>query len=374
MSDSEIKARADSDDYLQLFLDDVPMMDVRAPIEFAKGAFPYSDNIPLLDDQQREQIGIKYKNAGEEKAIELGLKLATPDIREQRLKQWLNFCHRHTQGYLYCFRGGLRSRTTQGWIAEQGVEFPLIKGGYKAMRRFLIDELETSIDQIPFVIVSGLTGSGKTRVLQQIRHHVDLEGIANHRGSAFGRDASDIQPSVIDLENQISIELLKHRHRFPGKPIFLEDEGRCIGRVNMPEILYKKMQKTPRAILEVNIESRIKLISEDYIENAWPQYQVLYGDSAEVEFSRYILENLARIQKRLGGDKYKQVRQCFEAALIQFYKDQDSSGFNEGIQTLLVDYYDPMYRYQLSNKKVETIFQGPENDYLDWAEDTIKNA
>jgi tRNA 2-selenouridine synthase len=374
MSDSEIKARADSDDYLQLFLDDVPMMDVRAPIEFAKGAFPYSDNIPLLDDQQREQIGIKYKNAGEEKAIELGLKLATPDIREQRLKQWLNFCHRHTQGYLYCFRGGLRSRTTQGWIAEQGVEFPLIKGGYKAMRRFLIDELETSIDQIPFVIVSGLTGSGKTRVLQQIRHHVDLEGIANHRGSAFGRDASDIQPSVIDLENQISIELLKHRHRFPGKPIFLEDEGRCIGRVNMPEILYKKMQKTPRAILEVNIESRIKLISEDYIENAWPQYQVLYGDSAEVEFSRYILENLARIQKRLGGDKYKQVRQCFEAALIQFYKDQDSSGFNEGIQTLLVDYYDPMYRYQLSNKKVETIFQGPEKDYLDWAEDNIKNV
>ena len=374
MSDSEIKARADSDDYLQLFLDDVPMMDVRAPIEFAKGAFPYSDNIPLLDDQQREQIGIKYKNAGEEKAIELGLKLATPDIREQRLKQWLNFCHRHTQGYLYCFRGGLRSRTTQGWIAEQGVEFPLIKGGYKAMRRFLIDELETSIDQIPFVIVSGLTGSGKTRVLQQIRHHVDLEGIANHRGSAFGRDASDLQPSVIDLENQISIELLKHRHRFPGKPIFLEDEGRCIGRVNMPEILYKKMQKTPRAILEVNIESRIKLISEDYIENAWPQYQVLYGDSAEVEFSRYILENLARIQKRLGGDKYKQVRQCFEAALIQFYKDQDSSGFNEGIQTLLIDYYDPMYRYQLSNKKVETIFQGPEKDYLDWAEDNIKNA
>jgi tRNA 2-selenouridine synthase len=374
MSVSKIKVRADSDDYLQLFLDDVPMMDVRAPIEFAKGAFPYSANIPLLDDQQREQIGIKYKNAGEEKAIELGLKLATPDIREQRLEQWLAFCHRHTQGYLYCFRGGLRSRTTQGWIAEQGVKFPLIKGGYKAMRRFLIDELETSIEQIPFVIVSGLTGSGKTRVLQKIRHHVDLEGIANHRGSAFGRDASDIQPSVIDLENQISIEFLKHRHRFPGKPIFLEDEGRCIGRVNMPEILFKKMQMTPRAILEVDIESRIQLIREDYIENAWPQYQVLYGDLAEVEFSRYILENLARIQKRLGGDKYKQVRQCFEAALIQFYKDQDSSGFNEGIQTLLVDYYDPMYRYQLSNKKVETIFQGPENDYLDWAEDTIKNA
>jgi tRNA 2-selenouridine synthase len=371
---SKIKDRTDSDNYLQLFLDDVPMMDVRAPIEFAKGAFPYSANIPLLDDQQREQIGIQYKNAGEEEAIELGLKLATPDIRAERLEQWLDFCRGHAQGYLYCFRGGLRSRTTQSWIREQGVEFPLVKGGYKAMRRFLIDELATSVDQLPFVIVSGLTGSGKTRVLQQIQHHVDLEGIANHRGSAFGRAASDIQPSVIDLENQISIELLKHRHHFPGKPVFLEDEGRCIGRVNMPEILYKKMQKAPRAILEVDVESRIQLISEDYIENAWPQYQALYGDLAEVEFSRYILENLARIQKRLGGDKYKQVRLCFEAALIQFYVDQDSSEFYDGIHTLLVDYYDPMYRYQLSNKDVDIIFQGPEDSYLEWAEDTIQNV
>jgi tRNA 2-selenouridine synthase len=374
ISATEIEERNDSDNYLQLFLDDVPMMDVRAPIEFAKGAFPCSVNRPLLDDQQREQIGIQYKNAGEEEAIELGLELATPDIRAQRLEQWLEFCRSNATGYLYCFRGGLRSRTTQRWLQEQGVQFPLIKGGYKAMRRFLIDELATSVDEIPFIIVSGLTGSGKTRVLKEIQHHVDLEGIANHRGSAFGRAASDTQPSIIDCENQVSIELLKHRHHFLDKPVFLEDEGRCIGRVNMPEILYKKMQKAPRAILEVDVELRTQLISEDYIESAWPQYQALYGDLAEVEFSRYILDNLSRIQKRLGGDKYKKVRQCFEAALTRFYRDQDSSGFNEGIHTLLVDYYDPMYRYQLANKAVEIVFQGPENDYLDWVEDTIASA
>jgi tRNA 2-selenouridine synthase len=368
------KGRNDSDNYLELFLDDVPMMDVRAPIEFVKGTFPCSVNIPLLDDQQREQIGIQYKNAGEEEAIELGLKLATPDIRARRLEQWLDFCRRHEQGYLYCFRGGLRSRTTQTWLKEQGVDFPLIKGGYKAMRRFLIDELETSVDEVPLVIVSGLTGSGKTRVLKKIPHHVDLEGIANHRGSAFGRNASDTQPTSIDWENQVSIELLKHRHRFVGKPMFLEDEGRCIGKVNMSEYLHQKMQKAPRAILEVDINLRIKLITDDYIESAWPQYQALYGDLAEIEFSRYILDNLARIQKRLGGDKYKQVRQCFEVALTQFYINQDASGFNEGIHTLLVCYYDPMYRYQLSTKAVEIIFQGPENDYLEWAKDRIANA
>jgi len=379
MADSKInvtplKTRDDSDNYRQLFLDDVPMMDVRAPIEFVKGAFPCSVNIPLLDDQQREQIGTQYKNAGEDEAIELGLKLATPDIRTQRIEQWLGFCKRHTQGYLYCFRGGLRSRTTQSWLKEQGVQLPLIKGGYKAMRRFLIDEFETSVNTVPFIIVSGLTGSGKTRVLKDIQHHVDFEGIANHRGSAFGRNASDTQPTSIDWENQVSIELLKHRHHFLGKPMFLEDEGRCIGKVNMPEYLHQKMQKAPRAILEVDIDLRIKLITDDYIESAWPQYQSLYGDLAEVEFSRYILDNLARIQKRLGGDKYKQVKQCFEAALVQFYMNQDASGFNDGINTLLVDYYDPMYRYQLSTKAVDIIFQGPENDYLEWAKDTIANA
>ena len=366
--------RDDSDNYLKLFLDDVPMMDVRAPVEFEKGAFPCSANIPLLDDKQREQIGIQYKNAGEEEAIELGLKLATPEIRAQRLEQWLEFSRRHSQGYLYCFRGGLRSRTTQSWLREQGVQFPLIKGGYKAMRRFLIDELDISVETVPLVIVSGLTGSGKTRILKKIQHHVDLEGIANHRGSAFGRDAADTQPSVIDWENQVSIELLKHRHRFPGKPVFLEDEGRCIGKVNMPENLHQKMQKAPRAILDVDIESRIQLIGEDYIVNAWPKYQALYGDLAEVEFSRYILDNLARIQKRLGREKYKQVRQCFETALTKFYADQESSGFDEGIHTLLIDYYDPMYRYQLSKKVTQIIFQGPESDYLEWAKNYIDTA
>ncbi|MFT5657137.1 MAG: tRNA 2-selenouridine synthase [Gammaproteobacteria bacterium] len=369
-----MELRADSDDFRQLFLNEVPMMDVRAPVEFNKGAFPSAANIPLLDDQQREQIGIQYKNAGEDEAIELGLKLATAEIRAQRLAHWLEFCRNHPQGYLYCFRGGLRSRTTQSWLKEQGVRYPLIKGGYKAMRRFLIDELETSVANIPFVIVSGLTGSGKTRVLKKIQHHVDLEGIANHRGSAFGRDAGDTQPSIIDWENKVSIEMLKHRHHFPGKPVFLEDEGRCIGRVNMPEILYKKMSQAPRAILEVDIEYRIRLISEDYIVNAWPQYQAIYGYSAEQEFSAYILDNLSRIQKRLGGDKYIQVRQCFETALVKFYADQEASGFDEGIKTLLLDYYDPMYRYQLANKAVDIIFQGPENEYLEWAQDFINKA
>ena len=366
--------RADSDDYRQLFLQDAPLLDVRAPIEFSKGAFPCAANIPLLDDKQREQIGIRYKNAGEDEAIRLGLKLATPEIRQQRLAEWADFCRNHPHGYLYCFRGGLRSRTTQNWLKQHGVHFPLIKGGYKAMRRFLIDELETSVASIPFVVVSGLTGSGKTRVLKKIQHHVDLEGIANHRGSAFGREPGDTQPGNIDWENSVSIELLKHRHRFAQKPLFVEDEGRCIGRINIPEILYKKMLKAPRAILEVDIAARIQLIKEDYIINAWPQYQAIHGGLAEQKFSAYIFDNLLRIKKRLGADRYQKIRLCFAAALIKFYADQNASGFDEGINMLLVDYYDPMYRYQLADKTADIIFQGAEAEYLDWVKDFIAGS
>ena len=153
--------RDDTSDYRQLFLNDVPLMDVRAPVEFVQGAFPTATNIPLLDDQQREQIGIRYKDAGQEEAIRLGLELATPDIQKQRLEAWTSFCNKYPQGYLYCFRGGLRSRTTQQWLQQQGVEYPLVRGGYKAMRRFLIDELEQSTREVPLVCVSGLTGVGK---------------------------------------------------------------------------------------------------------------------------------------------------------------------------------------------------------------------
>ena len=366
--------RRDSDDYLSIFINDTPLMDVRAPVEFSKGAFPAASNIPLLDDEQREQIGIQYKKAGEEEAIELGLKLATPEIRQQRLQRWKQFCERHSDGYLYCFRGGLRSRTTQQWIREQGIEYPLIKGGYKAMRRFLIDELEKSVNQIPLVIVSGLTGCGKTRVLKQISRHIDFEGIANHRGSAFGRDPLDQQPSIIDWENQVSIEFLKLRERQAITPVFIEDEGRRIGRISIPDNLFAKMQAAPRAILQVDTETRVRLIAEDYIENAWPQYCSDYGEEAESEFSAFVLDNLCRIQKRLGGERYQRVKQCFQSALRTFYQTSKVDAFYDGILILLKQYYDPMYRYQLASKNANIIFEGNEREYLLWAEDFLLNS
>ncbi|MDH5354683.1 MAG: tRNA 2-selenouridine(34) synthase MnmH [Gammaproteobacteria bacterium] len=364
----------DSDDFLSLFLNDIPLMDVRAPVEFRKGSFPTASNIPLLDDDQREKIGIRYKEKGEQAAIELGLELATADIRQNRLKSWIDFCGKNNQGYLYCFRGGLRSRTTQQWIREQGIDYPLVKGGYKAMRRFLIDELEKSLEQLPLVIVSGLTGCGKTHLLNQISRKIDFEGIANHRGSAFGRDPLDQQPSTIDWENHVSIDFLKLRYQRASQPVFVEDEGRRIGRVSIPDNLFAKMQVAPRAILTVDTESRLKLIADDYIVSSWPAYQNHYAENATKEFSAFVLHNLDRIQKRLGGERYKAVKACFESALCEFFDSGKVTAFYDGIQILLEQYYDPMYRYQLANKDVDILFEGPEDEYLEWAENYLLNS
>jgi len=365
-------ARPNSDNYLDLFLNNVPLMDVRAAVEFDNGAFPNTTNIPLLDDEQRAIIGKQYKDAGQDEAIQLGLKLATPEIREQRLKDWTRFVEKNPQGYLYCFRGGLRSRTTQAWLKEQGIDYPLIKGGYKAMRNFLLGQLETSVSKIPFVILSGMTGSGKTRVLNKTRYHIDLEGLANHRGSAFGRDVNDFQPTTINWENQLSIACLKYRHQYPSSGLLLEDEGKLIGRAIIPTEFHKKMVVSPRIFLERSMLERVSIIREDYISSNWPLYQQHHGQDAQQVFSSFVLDNLTRIKKRLGAERYKIIHGIFSKALTHLFDTGQSELFDEGIQLLLVDYYDPMYQYQLKKKPVDVIYRGTEPEILEWVEDHLE--
>ena len=360
-------SRINTEDFLKLFLNDIPMMDVRAAIEVGKGAFPMSVNHPLLDDEQRHEIGIRYKQAGEQEAIALGLKLFTPDIKAERMASWQAFCESNPRGYLFCFRGGLRSRTTQGWLADAGIDYPLVTGGYKAMRRFLIDQLDENIESLRLINICGPTGSGKTRVLQHINNMLDFEGLAQHRGSAFGRNMHDTQPTNIDWENAVSVAMLKHRHRQAGKPLFVEDEGRLIGRVVMPDNLANSMTRNELAVLEEPLESRVAMTVEDYIAIPWQAYKAEFGEQAAQKFSDYWLGSLARIQKRLGGERYKILKQRFDGALKNLFSDDDCTDFAEGIEVLLSDYYDPMYNYQFSKRQGKVIFKGSSIDIIEWA-------
>ena len=364
--------RQDTDDYQKLFLQDIPIMDVRAPIEFDKGAFPNSQNVPLINNPQREAIGTCYKQDGQDAAIALGLEQVTPEIRKQKLEQWRQFSEAHPEGYLYCFRGGLRSRTTQSWLKEQGINYPLIKGGYKAMRTYLLQQLDISVQQIPFVILSGLTGSGKTRVLKKAYYHADLEGFANHRGSAFGCDVNDFQPTQINWENQLSIFCIKYRHCNPKSGLLLEDESKRIGRLFIPDNFYKKMTLSPFIFLERELEQRVAIIQEDYFSSIWPLYQLQYKNVASEKFSVFLLGGLLRIKKRLGGVLYKKIHVSFTLALEHLFATGKSDLFAEGIQLLLLDYYDPMYQYQLQNKQQTVLFRGTESEILTWIDEHLK--
>ena len=244
----DMASRTDTSDYLNLFLSDVPLMDVRAPVEFSKGSFPNAENAPLMNDEERHRVGICYKEKGQDKAIELGHQLVAGDVKARRIEAWKRFVARHPDGYLFCFRGGLRSRLTQQWIRDAGIDYPLVKGGYKALRRFLIDSLDQLIDSENFRILSGRTGTGKTRVLNQLPNPVDLERLANHRGSSFGRQVTS-QPSQIDFENRLAVAMLKAHHHVGGT-VYLEDESRLVGRCALPESLRNRMAAAPLMVLD----------------------------------------------------------------------------------------------------------------------------
>lgn len=349
-------SRPDTDDYLNLFLNEVPLMDVRAPVEFAKGSFPGSINAPLMNDEERHRIGICYKEKGQDKAIELGHQLVSGDIKAQRIEAWKRFVAKHPDGYLFCFRGGLRSRLTQQWIKDSGIDFPLIKGGYKALRRFLIDSLDQLIEREEFRILSGRTGTGKTRVLMDLPNPVDLEGLANHRGSSFGRQVSP-QPSQIDFENRLAVAMLKAHHRVGG-PVYLEDESRLIGRCAMPERLRARMSESGLLVLEQPLEERIAIIRADYVEGMLADYIARDGEEAGwLNYRDYLLSALDRIRKRLGGERHLHLRTLMEDALAQQTKGS-ADGHNAWIEGLLRDYYDPMYDYQLSQKQGRILVRG----------------
>ena len=333
-------------------------MDVRAPTEFARGSFPTAINAPILDDLQRERIGTCYKQEGADAAVALGFTLATDDVRAQRLATWQEFTARHPQGFLFCFRGGQRSHITQQWLHEAGCPYPLIKGGYKALRRFLLDELERAIDEIPLLILSGRTGTGKTQLIKQLTYSIDLEGLANHRGSSFGRRCGG-QPSQIDFENRLAIAMLRHRHQHPGMPLLLEDESKLIGRCSLPQSMRDKMQASSLILLEENMDERIAVGLQEYVSDNLAESVAVYGEQdGFVQFAQGLAGSLYRIRRRLGGERYQRQSDILAKALEQHQNTGDIKAYGQLIGELLGDYYDPMYDYQLEQKMANIIFRG----------------
>lgn len=348
------------EDLQTLFLQDMPLLDVRAPVEFREGAFPGSTNLPLMDDADRDAIGKRYKQLGQDAAIELGLQRVSGDIKASRVEAWEAFARNHPEGVLYCFRGGLRSRTSQQWLYEQtGIAYPRVQGGYKAMRRFLLEQLETLPPQLQPTILSGRTGSGKTRFLQAVHQQIDLEALANHRGSAFGSQPTP-QPTQINFENALAIQLMRKCHQ-GQRALLFEDESRRIGSLHNPETLFNILSHAPVVLMQVADEERVEISHQEYVVNSLAAFTKTLGGDNEggfVAFSGYLLGSLDKIQRRLGGMRYQQARKMMQMALHQQATSGSMAGHYDWVRFLLLDYYDPMYDYQISKKQGRLAFSG----------------
>jgi len=353
-----------SDEFKSIILNGTPLIDLRAPIEFAKGSFPNATNLPLMSDDERHQVGICYKKFGNAEATKLGHTLVGGDIRESRISDWCEFVERNPNAMLYCFRGGERSQISQRWLAQRGIDIVRLAGGYKAFRQYLLDVLESSVKSINPLVLGGRTGSGKTILLQEIENQIDLEALANHRGSSFGRYTTP-QPSQIDFENSLAYAMVKQME-FGHKHIIFEDEGRNVGQSYLPHTLVDTLSKAPLIILERDIQERVDITLYEYVVSAQQDYIDSGIDDPISSWSSDILESMRRIERRLGGLRYQELIHIFTNAIELQRRDGVLEGHREWVEYLLREYYDPMYDYQISKRENQILFRGDSEEILSY--------
>ena len=353
-----------SDDFHSIVLDHRPLIDVRAPVEFAKGAFPGSVNLPLMYDEERHQVGIRYREQGNAEATKLGHELVGGATRKTRVEAWCHFIDRHPDAMLYCFRGGQRSQISQQWLMEAGREIVRLEGGYKAFRRYLIEETERSVERFTPLLLGGRTGSGKTILLQELDHMIDLEALANHRGSSFGRHISP-QPSQIDFENALAYALIERLEAGFGYLVF-EDEGKNIGKDFLPDSFAGHLSSSALIILETSMAERVEITHEEYVTLAQRRYADAGFDDPLERWREDIEGAVKRIRKRLGGLRYQKLVTLFEDAFAHQVAGGSTEAHKEWVEYLLREYYDPMYDYQIERRSDLIRFRGDYDEVLEY--------
>jgi tRNA 2-selenouridine synthase len=356
-------------DYSRIFLEGRPLIDVRAPVEFAVGHFPRSVNLPLMTDDERHQVGIEYKERGQAAAIELGHRLVGGDVKAARVARWQEFMRAHPGTMLYCFRGGLRSEISAQWLREAGTPIEFVPGGYKALRRFLMEQIENVSRTAELIVVAGRTGSGKTRFLHSLGSTVpslDLEGLARHRGSAFGAMGPlGTQPAQVTFENAIAIELLQAAIAAANGAksgaavrfsLVVEDESRSIGALQLPMTLFESMSTASLVLLDRPIEERVAAITQEYVLEKTAS---MGGDPLLVR--DFLVHALDRIAKKLGELQHQRIRKM----LVEAFGEDGQGAFAPErhlgwVTALLEHYYDPLYDRTLVRREERILFRGNE--------------
>ena len=324
------------DEFIIMDTSSILLLDVRSPSEYTHAHIPSAFNLPLFIDEERKIVGTAYKQESKEKAIKLGLNFFGPKMSEmieavekliaenkvlRRIKD-----HQNIPIVVHCWRGGMRSAGVAWLLDLYGFKVFTIIGGYKAYRNWTLQRFEHTYQ---FKVIGGYTGSGKTEIITTLKKKglptIDLEGLAIHKGSAFGNLNTIKQPSQEMFENLLAVELYKLK----DECILVEDESQRIGDINLPIKLFYNKQSSPIFFLDIPFEERLKYILKDYGKHS----------------KEKLVNAIIRIKKRLGGLDTKQainylledeIEKCF-AILLKYYDKHYLKGLQscENISNLL---------------------------------------
>ena len=302
----------------------VPIIDVRSPGEFENGHIPNAYNIELFSDGERAVVGTAYKKESKERAFEIGYEFAKPKL-EGFIRRSIEIAP-EKEVVIHCWRGGMRSNAFADHLIDNGFEkVYVIEKGYKAFRNYVLHFFEYPLN---LKILSGYTGSGKTEILHSLKKKgqqvIDLEGLANHRGSAFGGIDLPPQPTTEQFQNNL-FSVVQGLN--PERPIWVEDESKSIGKVVIPDLFFLKMSTMPVYFLDIPFQERTKHLVDTY---------------ANLSHDK-LAEAISRITKRLGYDKAKFALDALE--IKDYHK----------VVEITLFYYDKAYLGGLQKREESTI-------------------
>lgn len=312
-------------------LQELPVIDVRSPGEYNHAHLPGAFNVPLFTDEQRAIIGTAYKKQSRRAAVNQGLEFFSERMKtipgeiENIINKWKqeSKSDNNKQGILiYCWRGGMRSGAVAWLMSLYGDRIYTLNGGYKAFRNWALAQFEKKYS---LRVLGGYTGSGKTDILKELEKNdkaiIDLENLANHKGSAFGSLGEQPQPSHEMFENRLAVQLWKANT--DNQEIWIEDESVHIGTVGIPKVFWQQMQDSPLYFIDIPFCERV-----GYIEKTYSIFD-----------KEKLIDCTLKIQKRLGGLNTKNA--------IQFFSENN---FREAF-SILIEYYDKMYLKSLNNRQ-----------------------
>lgn len=307
----------------------LPVIDARSEGEFNSGHIPGALNLPLLKNEERVLVGTDYKKLGREAAIMTGFRLVGPRL-EKLVEEAGLLTGSRKKALVYCWRGGMRSTYLSNFMRMAGIEATPLAGGYKTYRRAAMEAFATPL---PLVVVGGKTGSGKTEILQALarcgEQVIDLEGLANHKGSAFGGLMHGPQPSTEQFQNDLFDAILRADR---SRPLWIEDESKAIGKIFLPDPFWQQKKNAPVVEVDLSVEERVnRLVNE-------------YGPANRDEF----LASMEKITRKLGGQHFNEARNLLLA------------GDMHGTIRILLHYYDKNYGESLDKKKEQIL------DRLTW--------